>query len=138
MRGWPNISFSAWAGQGILKAGKRLTSCSRGLTGPCIWTRNAVGGIHGRSPGRAEQQAVVETRKCENGRPEPPGVKARRARPYKLAEFPRLYEAAPEYGQGVRRISLAGHHVLYAVDDQAQTCTVLAVVSQRQQTRWVR
>lgn len=56
----------------------------------------------------------------------------------KLAEFPRLYEAAPEYGQGVRRISLAGHHVLYAVDDQAQTCTVLAVVSQRQQAWWVR
>jgi toxin ParE1/3/4 len=56
----------------------------------------------------------------------------------KLEEFPRLYEAAPEYGEGVRRISLAGHHVLYEVNDQTQTCTVLAVVSQRQQTRWVR
>lgn len=56
----------------------------------------------------------------------------------KLAEFPRLYEVAPEYGEGVRRISLAGHHVLYEVDDQAQICTILVVVSQRQQTRWVR
>ena len=56
----------------------------------------------------------------------------------KLAEFPRLYEAAPEYGEGVRRISLAGHHVLYEVDDQVQICTVLAVVSQRQQAWGVR
>ena len=56
----------------------------------------------------------------------------------KLLDFPRLYEAAPEYGEGVRRISLAGQHVLYEVDDEAKTCTVLAVVSQRQQTRLIR
>ena len=53
-------------------------------------------------------------------------------------DFPRLYEAAPEYGEGVRRISLAGQHVLYEVDDEEKTCTVLAVVSQRQQTRLIR
>lgn len=50
----------------------------------------------------------------------------------RLAEFPRLYESAPQYGEGVRRISLVGQHVLYEVDDQAQAVTVLAVVGQRQ------
>lgn len=50
----------------------------------------------------------------------------------RLAEFPRLYEAAPQYGEGVRRISLYGQHVLYEVDDQVQTVKVLAVVGQRQ------
>ena len=55
-----------------------------------------------------------------------------------LLVFPILYDAAPEYGEGVRRISLAGQHVLYEVDDEAKTCTVLAVVSQRQQTRLIR
>ena len=53
----------------------------------------------------------------------------------RLAEFPRLYEAAPQYGEGVRRISLSGQHVLYEVDDAAQTITVLAVVGQRQNPR---
>lgn len=53
----------------------------------------------------------------------------------KLAEFPRLYEAAPQYGEGVRRISLAGQHVLYDVDDEAQVVRVLAVVGQRQKPR---
>lgn len=56
----------------------------------------------------------------------------------KLAEFPRLYEAAPQYGEGVRRISLAGQHVLYEVDDQAQIVRVLAVVGQRQNPRQIR
>ncbi|HEY8908641.1 MAG TPA: type II toxin-antitoxin system RelE/ParE family toxin [Rhodoferax sp.] len=56
----------------------------------------------------------------------------------RLAEFPRLYEAAPQYGEGVRRISLSGQHVLYEVDDQAQAVMVLAVVSQRQNPRLVR
>lgn len=56
----------------------------------------------------------------------------------KLVEFPRLYEAAPEYGEGVRRISLAGQHVLYEVDDQKKTCIILAVVGQRQQSRLLR
>jgi len=55
-----------------------------------------------------------------------------------LAEFPRLYEAAPYYGEGVRRISLSGQHVLYDVDDGAQTVTVLAVVGQRQKPGPVR
>ena len=55
-----------------------------------------------------------------------------------LARFPRLYEAAPEYGAGVRRISLMGHHVLYAIDDPAQRVTVLAVVSQRQNPHPIR
>jgi len=50
----------------------------------------------------------------------------------RLAEYPRLYEAAPQYGEGVRRISLSSQHVLYDVDDQAQAVTVLAVVGQRQ------
>ena len=50
----------------------------------------------------------------------------------RLAEFPRLYETDPRYGEGVRRISLAGQHVLYEVDDQAQVVKVLAVVGQRQ------
>ena len=56
----------------------------------------------------------------------------------RLQEFPRLYEAAPEYGDGVRRISLTGQHVLYEVNDQEQTCTVLAVVGQRQNPKQIR
>lgn len=56
----------------------------------------------------------------------------------RLAEFPRLYETAPQYGAGVRRISLASQHVLYEVNDQAETCTILAVVGQKQQTRLIR
>lgn len=55
-----------------------------------------------------------------------------------LAEFPRLYESAPEYGDGVRRISQSGQHLLYEVDDRAQTVTVLAIVGQRQQARTLR
>jgi hypothetical protein len=43
-----------------------------------------------------------------------------------------MYEAAPQFGQGVRRISLAGQHVLYEVDEAAQAVLVLAVVGQRQ------
>lgn len=53
----------------------------------------------------------------------------------RLAEFPLLYEADPRYGEGVRRISVAGQNVLYEVDDQAQTVNILAVVGQRQQPR---
>ena len=49
-----------------------------------------------------------------------------------LAEFPRLYEAAPEYGAGVRRISLMGQHGLYEIDDPARRVIVPAVVGQRQ------
>ena len=52
----------------------------------------------------------------------------------RLAEFPRLYEAAPQYGEGVRRISLSGQNVLYEVDDKAQIVRILAVVGQRQNT----
>ncbi len=53
----------------------------------------------------------------------------------RLAEFPRLYEADPRYGEGVRRISVVGQNVLYEVDDQEQTVNVLAVVGQRQRSR---
>jgi len=56
----------------------------------------------------------------------------------KLAEFPRLYEAAPQYGEGVRRISLLGQNVLYVVDDWAQVVRVLAVVGTRQLARKIR
>lgn len=56
----------------------------------------------------------------------------------KLTEFPRLYEAALQYGEGVRRISLLGCHVLYEVDESAHLVNVLAVVGQRQQPRMVR
>lgn len=56
----------------------------------------------------------------------------------RLSEFPRLYEAAPHYGEGVRRISMVGQHVLYEVDDQARTVTVLDVVGQRQNPWLVR
>ena len=55
----------------------------------------------------------------------------------RLAEFPRLYEAAPQYGEGVRRISLSGQHLLYELNNQAQTVIVLAVVGQRQNPRAV-
>lgn len=48
-----------------------------------------------------------------------------------LSEFPRLYAVAPEWGEGVRRISLEGHRVLYEVDDQARRVRVLAVVGGR-------
>lgn len=53
----------------------------------------------------------------------------------RLAEFPRLYEADPRYGDGVRRISVAGQNLLYEVDDKSQTVNILAVVGQRQQPR---
>ncbi|CDL80429.1 type II toxin-antitoxin system RelE/ParE family toxin [Xenorhabdus cabanillasii] len=56
----------------------------------------------------------------------------------KLAEFPRLYEVDARYGEDVRRISLAGQHVLYEVDDQAKQIRVLAVVGQRQNPRSIR
>lgn len=56
----------------------------------------------------------------------------------KLAEFPRLYQAAPEYGHGVRRISLMGQIVLYEVDDDAKVVRILAVVGGRQQPRKIR
>lgn len=56
----------------------------------------------------------------------------------RLVEFPRLYEAAPEWGEGVRRLSMAGQHVLHEVDDLALTVTVLAVVGQRQKPQAIR
>lgn len=54
----------------------------------------------------------------------------------RLVEYPRLYEAAPQYGEGVRRISMLGQHVLYEVNDFVRTVTILAVVGQRQNP-WV-
>lgn len=56
----------------------------------------------------------------------------------RLAEFPKMYEAAPQYGLGVRRISMAGQHVLYEVDEAAQTVLVLSVVGQRQNANFWR
>lgn len=56
----------------------------------------------------------------------------------RLTQFPRLYEAAPIYGEGVRRISLLGQHVLYEVNDADQRVTILAVVGQRQNPKSVR
>lgn len=56
----------------------------------------------------------------------------------RLAEFPRLYEADSRYGEGVRRLSVAGQNLLYEVDDQARQVNVLAVVGQRQQPRPVK
>ncbi|MEX0445541.1 type II toxin-antitoxin system RelE/ParE family toxin [Xenorhabdus sp. SGI246] len=56
----------------------------------------------------------------------------------KLTEFPRLYEEDLRYGEGVRRISLVGQHVLYEVDDQAKQIRVLAVVGQRQNPHSIR
>ncbi|WP_322739927.1 type II toxin-antitoxin system RelE/ParE family toxin [Delftia tsuruhatensis] len=53
----------------------------------------------------------------------------------KLAEFPRLYEADPRFGEGVRRISVVGQHILYEVDDLTKTVNILAVVGQRQNPR---
>lgn len=53
----------------------------------------------------------------------------------KLAEFPRLYEADPRFGESVRRISVVGQHVLYEVDDLTKTVNILAVVGQRQNPR---
>ena len=37
----------------------------------------------------------------------------------RLADYPRLYETDERYGEGVRRISLLGQHVLYEVNDEA-------------------
>lgn len=56
----------------------------------------------------------------------------------RLAEFPRLYQADPRYGDDVRRISLIGQHVLYEVNDRLQVVQILAVVGQRQDPRSAR
>lgn len=56
----------------------------------------------------------------------------------RLADFPRLYEADSRYGEGVRRISIVGQHVLYELDDSTKTIRVLAVVGQRQKPRDMR
>ncbi|HGT6269998.1 TPA: type II toxin-antitoxin system RelE/ParE family toxin [Escherichia coli] len=42
-----------------------------------------------------------------------------------LADYPRLYETDERYGEGVRRISLLGQHVLYGVSlDIENYCTL--------------
>jgi toxin ParE1/3/4 len=56
----------------------------------------------------------------------------------RLPDFPRLYQETPEYGTGIRRISLMGQNVLYEVDDAAKVIRVLAVVGGRQQPREIR
>ncbi|EHK4631418.1 type II toxin-antitoxin system RelE/ParE family toxin, partial [Salmonella enterica subsp. enterica serovar Urbana] len=49
----------------------------------------------------------------------------------------RLYETDERYGEGVRRISLLGQHVLYEVNDEASRVNILAVVGQRQNPRFI-
>ena len=56
----------------------------------------------------------------------------------KLVAFPRLYEVAPEYGNGIRRISQQGQNILYEIDEATKIVRVLAVVGQRQKARNVR
>jgi plasmid stabilization system protein ParE len=56
----------------------------------------------------------------------------------RLRDFPRLYEEAPQYGEGIRRIGVVGQNVLYEVNDSIQRVNVLAVVSQRQEYRFIR
>ncbi|EOS5719148.1 type II toxin-antitoxin system RelE/ParE family toxin [Escherichia coli] len=53
------------------------------------------------------------------------------------ADYPRLYETDERYGEGVRRISLLGQHVLYEVNDKARRVNILAVVGQRQNPRFI-
>ena len=55
----------------------------------------------------------------------------------RLADYPRLYETDERYGEGVRRISLLGQHVLYEVNDEASRVNILAVVGQRQNPRFI-
>ncbi|GKW14026.1 MULTISPECIES: type II toxin-antitoxin system RelE/ParE family toxin [Pectobacterium] len=56
----------------------------------------------------------------------------------KLTEFPKLYELDQRYGEGIRRISLMGQHVLYEVDDAVQKVRILAVIGQRQNPHLIR
>lgn len=53
----------------------------------------------------------------------------------RLADFPRLRQADPRYGEGVRRISVTGQNALYEVDGRGQVVKVLAVVGQRQKPK---
>ncbi|WP_305148036.1 type II toxin-antitoxin system RelE/ParE family toxin [Escherichia coli] len=55
----------------------------------------------------------------------------------RLADYPRLYETDERYGEGVRRISLLGQHVLYEVNDEASRVNILAVVGQLQKPRFI-
>lgn len=55
----------------------------------------------------------------------------------RLIDYPRLYETDERYGEGVRRISLLGQHVLYEVNDEASRVNILAVVGQRQNPRFI-
>lgn len=45
----------------------------------------------------------------------------------RLVDYPRLYETDERYGEGGRRISLLGQHVLYEVNDEASRVNILAV-----------
>ncbi|HDK0687943.1 TPA: type II toxin-antitoxin system RelE/ParE family toxin [Escherichia coli] len=56
----------------------------------------------------------------------------------RLENYPRLYETDERYGEGVRRISLLGQHVLYEVNDELRRVNILAVVGQRQNPLSVR
>jgi len=58
--------------------------------------------------------------------------------PNHLARFPRLRSEAPLYGEGVRKIVVLGHLVLYEIDDAQKVIRILAVVGQRQAPRKLR
>ena len=55
-----------------------------------------------------------------------------------LSGYKAVIEAASVYGEGMRRISLLGQHVLYEVDDAGQRVTILAVVGQWQYPKSIR
>lgn len=55
----------------------------------------------------------------------------------RLADSPRLYETDERYGEGVRRISLLGQHVLYEVNDEARCVNIMTVVGQPQNPRFI-
>ncbi|GAR12887.1 plasmid stabilization system protein [Salmonella enterica] len=50
----------------------------------------------------------------------------------RLEDYPRLYETDERYGEGVRRISLLGQHVLSEVNEELRRVNILAVGGQRQ------
>jgi len=58
--------------------------------------------------------------------------------PRYLNRFPKLRSEAPDYGEGIRKIVVLGHLVLYEIDDAQKVIRILAVVGQRQAPRKLR
>ena len=94
-----------------------------------LWTQSALDDLKDIAAYVAEQSSIADAESL---------YRRLKSSTHRLSEFPRLYEESPEYGDGVRRISAFGHHVLHEVDDAAQIVKVLAVVGQRQQARKIR